>query len=53
MQICSRLPKNETDIESMIQSGYELAKNMSWDIVVKNYLLNSLEKMPDRVRISR
>ncbi len=53
MQICSRLPKNEAEIESMVQSGYELAKNMSWDIVVKDYLLSSLQKMPDKVRISR
>jgi glycogen synthase len=45
MQICSRLPKNEAEIESMIQTGYELAKNMSWDVVVKNYLLSSLQSV--------
>ncbi len=45
MQICSRIPKNEYEIESMIQSGYELAQKMSWDVVVKNYLLNSLQKV--------
>ncbi len=45
MQICSRLPKNEAEIESMIQAGYELAKNMSWDVVVKNYLLSSLQSI--------
>jgi hypothetical protein len=44
-QICSRLPKNEAEIESMIQTGYELAKNMSWDVVVKNYLLSSLQSV--------
>ncbi len=44
MQICSRLAKNESEIESMIHTGYELAKNMSWDVVVKNYLLPSLQK---------
>ncbi len=52
MQICSRLPKNESETESMIRTGYELAKNMSWDVVVKNYLLNSLRKISDRVRVS-
>ncbi|MBN2312654.1 MAG: hypothetical protein JXM79_01915 [Sedimentisphaerales bacterium] len=46
MQICSRLPKNELDVESMTQSGYELAKNMSWDTVVNHYLLNSLQAIP-------
>jgi len=44
MQICSRLPKSESDIENMIQTGYSLAKNMSWDTVVNNYLLPSLQK---------
>ena len=44
MQICSRLPKNEAELESMIKTGYELAKNMSWDVVVRNYLIPSLER---------
>ncbi len=48
MQICSRLPKNEAEIESMIQSGYELARNMSWDVVVNNYLLKSLREIPEK-----
>ncbi|MEA3225829.1 MAG: hypothetical protein U9Q07_07740 [Planctomycetota bacterium] len=52
MQICSRLPKSESEIESMLQSGYELAKNMSWDIVVKNYLLRSLQRIPGKVSLS-
>ena len=45
MQICSRLPKNDADIESMINTGYALAKDMSWDTVVNNYLLPSLQKV--------
>ncbi|MBL7188502.1 MAG: glycosyltransferase [Phycisphaerae bacterium] len=52
MQICSRLPKNKSEIESMIQTGYDLAKNMSWDVVVKNYLLNSLQKIHSKVHLS-
>ena len=43
-QIIQRLPKSESEIENMIQVGYSLAKNMSWDVVVKNYLLPSLQK---------
>jgi glycogen synthase len=45
MQICSRLAKSESEIEDMIKTGYSLAKNMSWDAVVKNYLLPSLQKV--------
>jgi len=44
MQICSRLAKNEAEIQNMIEAGYHLAKDMSWDVAVKNYLLNSLQK---------
>jgi hypothetical protein len=51
MQICSRLPKNEAEIESMIQSGYELAKKMSWDIVVRDYLMKSLQKIPEKLNV--
>jgi glycosyltransferase involved in cell wall biosynthesis len=43
-EIIRRLPQSESEIESMIQTGYTLAKNMSWDAVVKNYLLSSLQK---------
>ncbi|RKY24460.1 MAG: hypothetical protein DRP62_03695 [Planctomycetota bacterium] len=43
-EIILRLPKNRTEIQDMIQAGYSLAGNMSWDVVVKNYLLPSLQK---------
>jgi hypothetical protein len=52
MQICSRLPKDDSEIESMLKTGYELAKNMSWDVVVENYLLNSVQKIPDKISLS-
>ncbi len=44
MQIVRRLAKNKSEIENMIQTGYSLAKNMSWEMVIKNYLLGSLQK---------
>jgi len=50
-EIVERLPKSESEIESMIQTGYSLAQNMSWDVVAKNYLLTSLQKAPHKVRI--
>ena len=51
-KIISRLAKNESEIESMIRTGYSLAQNMSWDVAVKNYLLRNLQKAPHNVRIS-
>jgi hypothetical protein len=48
-EIIERLPKDESEIESMIQTGYSLAKDMSWDAAVKNYLLKNLLKTPQEV----
>lgn len=48
MQICSRLPKSETEIEDMINTGHSLAKNMSWDTVVTNYLLPCLQEVLEK-----
>ncbi len=48
MQICSRLPKNQDEIETMLQTGWSLAEKMSWDMVVKNYMLPSMEKASDK-----
>jgi predicted transposase YbfD/YdcC len=47
MQICSRLPKNQAEVETMIQTGWSLAEKMSWDMVVKNYMLPSLANASD------
>lgn len=44
LRICSQLPADDADMEKMLQTGYDLAKHMSWDVVVKDYLLKSLEK---------
>jgi len=51
MQICSRLPKNEAEIADMIESGWRLAQNMSWDAVVENYLMPSLAKAHERIAV--
>jgi glycogen synthase len=50
-QIIQRLPKNESEIENMIRTGYDLAKNMTWDVIINNYLLNNLQKTFNKVRI--
>jgi len=44
-QILLRLPETESETEQLIQAGYHIASNMSWDTVVNNYLLPSLEKI--------
>ena len=52
MQICSRLPKNEAEIADMLETGYELARKMSWDVVVQHYLLPSLQQMTARLKVA-
>ncbi|MCK4959946.1 MAG: hypothetical protein KAT00_11110, partial [Planctomycetes bacterium] len=44
LEICARLGKNDEEIAGMIDTGYELASHMSWEMVAKNYVLKSLEK---------
>ncbi len=41
-EIMRRLPKNRTDMEALLTEGYRLARDMSWDEVVRKYLLNDL-----------
>jgi hypothetical protein len=42
-QIIQNLPKDKSELKNMIETGYQLARNISWDVVVKNYLLSSLQ----------
>ncbi len=44
MEILARLPKNDEETVSMINSGFELAQQMSWDVVVENYILKGFAK---------
>jgi hypothetical protein len=42
-EILKRLPADRTAREAFIQSGYDLASRMSWDVVVRDYLLPALD----------
>jgi len=44
-EVMSRLPKNEQELDCLIQSGYRIAKNMSWDTVVEHYLVPGLQNI--------
>ena len=50
LEICARLPKNDAETASMIESGYDLAKHMSWEVVVNNYVLKGLRKAMQKIR---
>lgn len=40
----TQLPKTEEQFAKMIDSGYELARNMSWEVVAKDYVLPGFER---------
>ena len=44
LEICARLAKNDAETAEIIQRGYDLAKHMSWESVISNYVLKSLHK---------
>ncbi len=44
LELCARLPRNDDETDQLIQSGYDLAKHMSWDAVAENYVLKSFRK---------
>ncbi|MBW8001465.1 MAG: glycosyltransferase family 4 protein [Planctomycetes bacterium] len=53
MQVCSRLCKSDIETQKMIEDGYNLAKNMSWDVVIKKHLLPTLNRALSRQRKKR
>jgi len=47
-EIMDRLPEDCQQLEQMIREGYRLAWSMSWDVVVRKYLLNDLNRVHDK-----
>jgi hypothetical protein len=47
-EVLNRLPKNDAELESLIHEGYRLAHNMSWDVVVRRYLLDDLSRITQK-----
>jgi hypothetical protein len=44
-EIIMLLPKTELELAAMIENGYRIARNMSWEVVVSKYLLPGLDKI--------
>ncbi|HBG28673.1 MAG: hypothetical protein A2Y10_12025 [Planctomycetes bacterium GWF2_41_51] len=44
VQILTNLPRSDEDLANMINTGYLLAAQMSWDVAVENYILPGLPK---------
>ncbi len=47
-EVLNRLPQSDAELDSLIHEGRRLAHNMSWDVVVRKYLLNDLARIADK-----
>ena len=43
-KLLGRLPRKPRDVEDMLREGYDIASQMSWEVVVKDYFLPGLKK---------
>jgi len=48
--ILQRLPRNDDQAEALIRSGYEIARQMTWEKVSKSYFLPALDRAYRRFR---
>ncbi len=52
MEIFARLPKNDDEVVEMIRSGYDLAEHMSWEEVVRNYILKAFTSIVEKQQLT-
>lgn len=52
-EIVDRLPKDQAQADQMLREGYRLARSMSWDVVVRKYLLNDFSRMHEKQGVYR
>ena len=43
-KLLGRLPRKSRDVEDMLREGYDIAAQMSWEVVVKDYFLPGLKQ---------
>lgn len=53
MELCARLPKTDEEINELIGTGYEMAKQMSWEAVVEKYVMRSFYKAMEKSHTGR
>ena len=47
-EIMGRLPQSDADREALLNSGYALAEQMSWEAVCRDYFLPGIERAVGR-----
>jgi hypothetical protein len=51
--LMDRLPRTPEQFEQFIERGYELAREMSWDVVARDYVLPGLNRADKAKRLQR
>ncbi len=52
-ELLKRLPKSPAEYEQFLQRGHELASQMSWDAVAKDYILPGFERATKHRRLAQ
>ena len=52
-ELVKRLPKSPAEIEQYLARGYELAKQMSWDAVARDYILPGIARASKASRLKQ
>lgn len=50
-EIMTLLPRSDADTAAIVESGYQIAKNMSWDEVVNKHIWPAMEKILNREKV--
>jgi hypothetical protein len=50
-EIFARLPRNDEQIVEMINAGFNLAEHMSWEEIVKNYILRGFANVIEKRKV--
>ncbi len=52
-ELIQRLPRTPQEFEQFIERGYALAKNMSWDVVARDYVLPGIARAAKAERLKQ
>jgi hypothetical protein len=52
-QLIDRLPRTPEQFEQFIQRGYDLAAQMSWDVVARDYVIPGIQRASRAQRLKQ
>jgi hypothetical protein len=52
-ELITRLPRTPAEFEQFIERGYELAQQMSWDAVARDYVIPGIQRAARAQRLKQ